>query len=92
MIASSPTEVLMTRGGKSILFLDVAHGISYEHATQEHRARREGMKLMECAAGHLVTQSQSVMGGACLMIVEPGSISYVARRCFRSLRDWRRVV
>ena len=87
MIASSPVEVTVTRGGKSILFLDDPRGISYQRASQEHRARREGMKLMECEAGHLVTQ----WSGACLTVVDPGSISYVPRRCLRSLQEWRRV-
>ena len=88
MIASSPVEVTVTRGGKSILFLDALRGISYARATQEHRARRDGMKLIECDAGHLVTQAQSVISGACLTVVDPGSISYVPRRCLRSLRIW----
>ena len=91
MVASSPAEVTVTRGGKSILFLDAGNGVSYKRAAQEHRARREGMKLMECEAGHLVTQAQSVISGACLMVVDPGSISYAPRRCLRSLREWRRV-
>ena len=90
MIASSPVEVTVARGSKSILFLDAGNGVSYARASQEDRARREGMKLMECEAGHLVTQTQDDVRPGCLAKV---SFTDGRRRyqCLLLLRDWRRV-
>ena len=90
MIASSPVEVTVTRGGKSILFLDVSRGVSYKLAAQEHRARREGMKLMECEMGHLITQAQDDVRLGCSTKV-PFTDGRGRYQCLLLLRDWRRV-
>lgn len=76
-----PVEVTVTRGGKSILFLDGPSGVSYKRASQEHRARREGMRLMECEAGHLVTQARTDRTLTCPAHMYP-----------HLLREWRRVM
>ena len=90
MIASSPVEVTVARGSKSILFLDAGNGVSYARAAQEHQARRENVTLMECEMGHLVTQAHADKSPGC-----PAKVSFTDGRgryqCLLLLREWRRV-
>lgn len=81
----------MTRNaGKSVLFLDDARGVSYEDASKEHRARRESMELARCEAGHLVIRSGSGNDPPCPIRVAMTRYGG-PYRCWRPLRDWRRV-
>ena len=80
--AMRPVEVTVTRGGKSILFLDASRGVSYADAAREHRARCGGFQLRLCAVGHLTIAFD---WWQC-----PEIISY-DRPCGETLREWRRV-